>query len=57
MKKAYINPKMEVIKITTMQMLASSPDGAINGLDPNASHVDAGDIDGRDFDFDDEDEY
>lgn len=56
MKKAYINPKMEVIKITTMQMLAGSPDGATNGLYPNASSVDAGDIDARGYDFDD-DEY
>ncbi len=53
MKKTYINPQMEVVKIATHQMLASSPDA---GLDSSKS-VNAGLIEGREFDFDDDDEY
>ena len=56
MKKTYINPNLVVVKIATHQMLASSPDGTTNGLDPNASAIGAGDLDARGFDFDD-DEY
>ena len=56
MKKTYINPNMEVVKIATHQMLASSPDGTTNGLDPKAAAIEAGDLDARGFDFDD-DEY
>ena len=52
MKKTYINPTMKVVKIHTRQMLASSP-GA--GLNLNET-VGARDIEGRYFDFDDEEE-
>ena len=56
MKKTYINPTMEVVKIQINQMLAASPgvetgDGLGNGY--NSSDVTYG----RDFDFDDEEEY
>ena len=55
MKKTYINPSIEVVKIQTVGMLAGSPlqsstpadvtgDGNYNSL-------------GREYDFDDEDEY
>ena len=54
MKKTYINPTIEVFKIHTTAMLAASPDGTANGLDTSKT-VGAGDIDARDFDFDDED--
>jgi hypothetical protein len=52
MKKTYINPAMQVIKIETQQMLAAS--------DPNVSlgsgSVDAGSVESRSNDFwDDED--
>ncbi len=30
MKKTYINPSMEVIKISTQQMLAGSPQGTLD---------------------------
>ena len=53
MKKTYINPNLVVVKIATHQMLASSPDA---GLDTSRS-VDADRIEGREFDFDDDDEY
>lgn len=52
MKKTYINPTMKVVKIHTRQMLASSPNAVLN---PNAE-VGAGDIEGRYFDFDDDEE-
>jgi len=56
MKKTYINPTMEVVKIQINQMLAASPgvetgDGLGNGY--NSSDVTYG----RDFDFDEEEEY
>ena len=53
MKKTYINPELEVVKIQTMQMLAASdPDlggGDFGGGDP----ILAPEI-GSDFDFSDE---
>ena len=56
MKKTYINPTMEVVKIQINQMLAASPgvetsDGLGNGY--NSSDVTYS----RDFDFDEDDEY
>ena len=54
MKKTYINPTIEVVKLQTMQMLATS-DGT-----PQTSNdaVRSGDpVFGRDFDFDDDEEY
>ena len=56
MKKTYINPSIEVVKIQTVGMLAGSPlqsstPAEVNG-DGNYNSL------GRDFDFDDfEDEY
>lgn len=52
MKKTYINPEIEVVKIASqIHMLAGSPDPAANGLDPDATPVDADDLDGRSFDW------
>jgi len=48
MKKTYINPTMEIVKIQTQQMLASS-------LDILEKEVDGSKALGRDYDFDDED--
>ena len=50
MKKTYINPQLEVIKIQTQQMLAQSV-----GYDPTEI-TNPGDIDARggDFTFDDD---
>ena len=55
MKKTYINPSIEVVKIQTVGMLAGSPlqssDSAeVNG-DGNYNSL------GREYDFEDEDEY
>ena len=52
MKKTYINPELEVVKLQTMQMLASS---IIVDPDP----IDPGDIGapGTDFDFSDDDAF
>ena len=53
MKKTYINPNLVVVKIATHQMLASSPDAGLN----TSKSVNANLIEGREFDFDDDDEY
>ena len=50
MKKTYINPETEVVLIATQQMLATSPNAA---LDPSQS-VDAGSIESRGFFLDGE---
>ena len=46
MKKTYINPELEVVKLHTMQMLAASV-----GID-DALIEDPGDIGGHGMDFD-----
>ena len=54
MKKTYINPTIEVVKIQTTGMLAVSlPKGATDpdGVDNESEVL------GRDFDFDDDEEY
>lgn len=33
MKKTYINPELEVVKIAIQQMLAASPDGFAKSID------------------------
>ena len=50
MKKTYINPTIEVIKIATQQMLALS-------IETTSTRQDPGSAAGREFDFDEEDEY
>jgi len=50
MKKTYMNPSLEVVKIATQQMLAASVDAAINGQQSNEAAL------GRDYDFDFDDE-
>lgn len=50
MKKTYINPQIEVIKIVTQQMLALS-------IETSSIRQDPGSAASRDFDFDDEEEY
>ena len=57
MKKTYINPNMEVVKIQMHQHLL---DASIPLSNTPASKDGDGNYDkalGRDFDFDDEDEY
>jgi hypothetical protein len=55
MKKTYINPEMNVIKIATQQMLAASgPDGFSGGL--NNSGSGGGNALGREDDWDDWDD-
>jgi hypothetical protein len=49
MKKIYLKPELEIVKIHMTNMLAASPNA---GLDPSQS-VNAGSIDSRSFDFDD----
>jgi len=49
MKKTYINPALEVVKIQTIGMLA---DSLVKG---EATVTDESNVLGRDFDFDDED--
>ena len=51
MKKTYINPVMNVVKIETQQMLAASPDGFLGGL--NTSGGDGGSALSREDDDDD----
>jgi len=50
MKKTYIEPSAEVVLIAVQQMLAASPAAAIDAT----KTVDAASVEGRDFDFDDE---
>ena len=54
MKKEYINPTIEIIKVETMQMIAESVivEKGEGNIDPNL----AGSREGRGF-WDDEDEY
>ena len=50
MKKIYLNPTTEVVKIEVQQIIASSPNAA---LDPSQS-VNAGSIEAPEFNFFDE---
>jgi len=50
MKKTYINPKLEVVKIAVHQMLAASPDGFDNSIDTTGG--DGNDALTRDIDED-----
>lgn len=59
MKKTYNNPNIKIVKIQTSGMLAGSVtfDGKGGGkITVNGDNA-TGDAMGRDFDFDDEDEY
>jgi hypothetical protein len=47
MKKTYINPEMEIVKVQTQQMLAVSN----LGIDSSASPINPSDADSREFDF------
>ncbi len=51
MKKTYINPTMKVVKLKTRQQMltVSSPNAGLT-----SGSVDAGSIEGRDYDFEDE---
>lgn len=49
MKKLYVMPNMEIVKIETHSMLAVSI-----GVNSTGEAVDASQAAGRDFDFDDE---
>ena len=54
MKKTYINPTMEVVKLQMhQQMLAGSPDGN-NMVDPESEAQNPSVFEGRGFDFDEE---
>ena len=48
MKKLYIDPAMEVIKMETMSVLADSKTATISGSQSNAAAL------GREYDFDDD---
>ena len=56
MKKTYINPSMEVVKLQMhQQMLAgSNPDVT---YDSSEESIAPGSVEGRYYDFDDEEEY
>ena len=55
MKKKYINPTIEVVKIASqMQMLAGSGE---NQIPTGSTLTDPASSDARELDFDDEDEY
>ena len=56
MKKTYINPTMEVVKLQMhQQMLAGSNPDVI--YDSSQESIAPGSVEGRYYDFDDEDEY
>ena len=52
MKKTYMKPVSKVVRIKMTSMLAASP----FGLHDDVKVTDTGDLLGRDFDFDDEEE-
>ncbi len=54
MKKTYINPELEVVKLQTMQMMAAS---LILDDDPSNYVTDDSEILGREGDFDFEDDF
>ena len=56
MKKTYINPELEVVKIQTMQMLAASDPGLGGGDFGGGDPILAPEL-GDDFDFSDEDAF
>lgn len=51
MTRTYIKPNTEVIKVEIQQILAGSPDGNTNGMDPNADPIDPDKIDAKGFNF------
>lgn len=53
MKKTYINPELVVVKLQTMQMLASSATLGLN----EETVTDEGDLLTRELDFDEEDDF
>ena len=53
MKKTYINPELEVVKLQTMQMLAAS----ITISEESISNPSEFDAPGMDFDFSDNDTF
>ena len=55
MKKTYINPTLDVVTLKiNNSLLAGSPNGSVNGLDPNETPKDPSLIDGRYSDLDDD---
>ena len=52
MKKIYLNPKMDIIKIKTYGMIATS-DPQVTA-DPTETPVDAGSVESRFFSFDED---
>ena len=50
MKKEYINPKLAVVKLQTMQMLASSTNLVLSEIEI----TDEGDLLSREFEFEEE---
>ena len=57
MKKTYSNPTIEVVKIQTVGMLAESFGQGEFGGQTGGTSGGGITVNGRDFDFDDEDEY
>jgi hypothetical protein len=51
MKKEYINPKLAVVKLQTMQMLASSTNLVLSEIEI----TDEGDLLSREFEFEEDD--
>ena len=55
MKKTYINPTIEVVKLQMHQQMLTGSNPEVT-YDSSES-IDPGSVEGRYFDFDDEDEY
>ena len=53
MKKTYINPELEIVKIATQQMLATSTEMPLS----NQELTEETSLLSRDFDFDDEEDF
>ena len=57
MKKTYINPTLEVVVLKYNNSLLAGSPGVENGDDLGKEYSSSDVTYGRDFDFDDEDEY
>lgn len=53
MKKTYINPEIEIVKIKAQQLLA----GSTLGIDESVEITDESKLLSREFDFDDEEDW
>ena len=57
MKKTYINPTIEVVKLQMHQQMLTGSNPDVTYDSSEGSSIAPGSVEGRYYDFDDEDEY